>query len=101
MHKDLHGRLGIAQKAGLLVSGQDAVRQAVKNGTVVLILLAEDASPRTLKEFTLLAESKGIPWRQGGTRQEFGAALGKPDRAVIAMTDRGFAKSMLAKMPEI
>ena len=92
MHKDLHGSLGLAKRAGLLTSGQDAVRKLLSEGKVRLLLLAGDASERTRQEFSLLAADRGVPCHQLGCMQDFGHALGSPPRAVVAITDAGIAR---------
>jgi len=91
---NLHGKLGLARRAGLLVSGHDAVKQCVSSGKVCLIIMAADAATRTRREFATLAENMGIPWVQVGTKQELGNAIGTEDRSVIAITDKGFADSI-------
>ena len=93
----LHGTLGLAQRAGRLASGQDAVRLALTAGKVYLLLLAKDAAPRTKQSFVSQAEQLNIPWLEAGTMEEFGMAIGKPDRAVIAVLDQGFATSIFCK----
>lgn len=98
MHNDLRGALGLAQRAGLISSGQEVVREALVAHRAFLLLLASDASQRTRKQFMALAEQHRVPLREPGTMQDYGSALGKPDRAVVAVLDRGFAQSMLAKI---
>ncbi len=41
--------LGIAQKAGRVVSGEFSVEKAVKEGKACLVLVAKDASDNTKK----------------------------------------------------
>ena len=42
--------LGLAQKAGKLVSGDFAVKAALKAGTVQLLVVAQDTAPNSKKE---------------------------------------------------
>ena len=48
--------LGMATKAGKVVSGEFSVEKAVKEGKAWLVLVAEDASDNTKKSFTNMCE---------------------------------------------
>ena len=98
MHSGLFGSIGLAQRARQLCSGQDVVREALVARRAFLLLLAEDASDRTVRTLSAVADQANIDIRQIGTMHEYGAALGKPDRAAIAILDRGFAQSILEKI---
>ena len=103
MHLDsnVHGYLGLGQRASLICSGQDVVKQAILKGAVKLLLIAEDAAERTCKEFVLLAEAKGLIYLQVGFKSDYGAALGKPDRSIIGVLDQGYAKSLQKKIKQM
>ena len=95
MDKQL-GRLGLAKRAGRLAIGFDPALKAVKDGSAVLILLAEDLSEKTLKEWRFAAERYAVPEQtEPYTKEELGGALGAY-RAVglIAVCDEGFAAAM-------
>lgn len=84
-------RLGLAMRAGKLASGEEIVLKAIRSGEAKLVLLARDASDNTGKKFADKCKSYGVPLLVGFTRYELGAAVGKPERVVFAVTDRGFA----------
>lgn len=84
-------RLGLAMRAGKLASGEEIVLKAIRSGEAKLVLLAGDASDNTAKKFADKCKSYGVPLLVGYTRYELGAAVGKPERVVFAVTDRGFA----------
>ena len=44
--------LGLAARAGKVVSGEFAVEKSVKSGKTFLVLVAEDASANTKKNFS-------------------------------------------------
>ena len=88
--------LGLAQKAGKAVSGDFAVRGTLKSGAVELLVLAQDAAPNTKKEMYYLAEQAGVPVLELLNRAELGYAIGKAQRAAVAITDKNFA-GMLTK----
>jgi ribosomal protein L7Ae-like RNA K-turn-binding protein len=88
-------RLGLATRAGKLVSGEEVVLKAVRSGEAKLVILAGDASDNTVKKITDKCNSYKVPLLIGFTRYELGSAVGKPERVLFAVTDRGFA-DMLA-----
>lgn len=90
----MKGLLGLAQRAGKLTSGDDAVRRRLGKSRDQLLVIAQDASPRT-KEVIPVAENAGCQVIQFATKNELGAALGKPDRAVLLVEDRGFIERAL------
>ena len=89
--------LGLAQKAGKIVSGDFAVKSALKSGTVKLLVVAEDTAPNSKKELCYLAEQAGVPVVELLTRWELGGALGKGQRAAVAITDSNFASMLQGK----
>ena len=102
MRGALHGALGLAQRAGQLISGHDAVCQNLVAKRVFLLLIASDAGEHTKRELLQLAAAQGVPVREVLTKQEYGEALGKPARAVVAVMHKAFAEAMLRKIdPQI
>ena len=89
--------LGLAQKAGKIVSGDFAVKSALKSGTVKLLVVAEDTAPNSKKELCYLAEQAGVPVVELLTRWELGGDLGKGQRAAAAITDSNFASMLQGK----
>lgn len=96
--KDIYQFLGLAQKAGRLLSGADQLESGLKHKKGMLLLIAEDASERTAKEYRAAAEKSRIPWRAFGEKEKLGQALGKGVRTAVLVTDSGFANAVLAKL---
>ena len=92
--------LGLAAKAGRVVSGGFSAEEAVKSKKACLILIAEDTQTNTLKRFTDKCSHYNIPIRFYGTKETLGRAVGKESRACIALTDRGFAQGILKILNE-
>ena len=92
--------LGLAAKAGKLVTGGFSVEEAVKSRKAHLLILADDAQHNTVKKFTDKCRSHNVPLRFYGSREQLGGALGKESRACVAVTDRGFAQSLLKKLQD-
>ncbi|MDD2213122.1 MAG: ribosomal L7Ae/L30e/S12e/Gadd45 family protein [Oscillospiraceae bacterium] len=88
------GLLGLAYRAGQLLTGSDAVEKAIRKGQVCLVILAEDCSPNTLRQVLKLAATAGISGCCCGSKADYARfGHGKP-RAVLALTDPAFAKGI-------
>lgn len=92
--------LGLASKAGRLVSGEDVVRNAIRQKKVKLMIVSEDASDNTKKRFLNAAEFYKVPVVVWGQKEELGSSIGKSDRSVIGICDEGFEKSIRKLMPD-
>lgn len=84
-------RLGLAMRAGKLVTGEETVLKAIRGGEAKLVVLAQDASDNTGKKLADKCGSYKVPLVVGFTRYELGWAVGKPERVMFAVTDQGFA----------
>jgi|GEM_PF-244195 len=87
--------LGLATKAGKTVSGADAVAEAVARDCAYLVLVTEDASEGTAKKIAFFSRQAGVSFCRFSTRQQLGKFLGKEDRAVAAVLDKGFADRLI------
>ena len=86
--------LGLAQRARRLVSGNFQVLESLKNDEVKMLILTKDASERTVEEFEKISAEKKLPLVKILTKETLGQCLGKDFRAVAAILDEGFAKSI-------
>lgn len=90
--------LGIATKAGKVVSGETATETAIKNYEAWVVIIATDASDNTKKHFTDMCKYRDIPFFCYGTKEELGRAIGKDYRSNLALTDRGLSKAIIEKL---
>ncbi|MDO4556714.1 MAG: ribosomal L7Ae/L30e/S12e/Gadd45 family protein [Lachnospiraceae bacterium] len=90
--------LGLATKAGRVVSGEFMTEKAVKSGSAFLVIVSEEASDNTKKLFMNMSRFYKVPCYFFGTKEELGNAMGKEMRASLAITDPGFAKSIQKKL---
>ena len=88
----LGGLLGMCRRCGRLVTGFDAV--VALCGTSALLMLANDASPRTAKELLFRAARHPV-YRLPLSKDEIARAVGsqKPI-ACLATEDSGFAEAI-------
>ena len=89
------GLLGIAKKAGLLMSGEFSTEKAIKSGVAELVIVAGDASANTKKHFSDMCAYRNLPYVEFAMKTQLGSALGKEVRASMALTDEKIAKSFL------
>ncbi|MBO4635977.1 MAG: ribosomal L7Ae/L30e/S12e/Gadd45 family protein [Clostridiales bacterium] len=81
--------IGLAVRAGKIVSGFDQTVSEIRKGRVELLILSKDISRNTLGK---LLDIGDLPDAYSfSTAEELGRATGKRDRAIIGITDSGFA----------
>jgi len=86
--------IGLATKAGRIVSGEFMTEKEVKSGRAALAIVAIDASENTKKKFRNMCEFYEVPLRFYGDKEKLGHAIGKEFRASLAILDEGFAKGI-------
>ena len=88
--------LGLGLRAGNVVVGVAGVRAGLQRGTLVCVVLAEDAGPRTIEKVARLADAKAIPVLRGPVAAELGAGLGKPPVQAVGVSDPALARGLIA-----
>lgn len=90
------GLIGLANKAGKVISGgsmvSDALKSRVKPG---LVVVATDVSEVIGGKIISLADVHKVPHRTVVTKDEFGAILGKAPRSALAIKSGGFVAQLL------
>lgn len=83
--------LGLATRAGKIVTGTEAVEQTLRRKKAKMIIMAEDAREQTKSNIALRCEEMNIPCIIQGNRQQIGHWTGKDERIMAAVMDSGFA----------
>jgi ribosomal protein L7Ae-like RNA K-turn-binding protein len=96
----IYSMLGLAMKAGKVVSGEFATDKSVKSGKAWLVIVSEDASDNTKKMFSNMCEYYNVPIYYFGTMEEIGHSMGKAVRSSLAVTDEGFANSLIKHLKQ-
>jgi ribosomal protein L7Ae-like RNA K-turn-binding protein len=91
-HRRLLELLGLAARAGAIITGIDSVRRAAREDKVFRVILADDAAPGQQGKLTPLLDARKVPFHSQFTRFELGAALGRDSVSAVGITDRSFAK---------
>jgi len=86
--------LGLAQRAGVVISGTMACTAALKKGKGSLLVLAGDTEPKAAALYRQMAESKRIPFLTLFSQAALGNAIGKSRRALVVIADPNFARRL-------
>lgn len=92
--------LGIAMRGHNLVSGEMQTLDAVRKGSAMLVIIAEDASDNTGKLFHDKCSYYGVPLFRYGTKEELGRAIGKDFRSSLGVCDAGLADTIMRRLEE-
>ena len=92
--------VGMAMKAGRVVSGEFSTEKAVKEGKAFLVIVSEAASDNTKKKFRNMCTYYEVPMYIYGTKEELGHSMGKEFRSSLALTEECFAKSIEKRLVE-
>jgi len=96
MRDHILGYLGLANRAGKIISGgslvSDAIRGKVKPG---LVLVSEDISESIGRKIVELAGFNKIRSEHVLTKNDFGAILGKAPRSAVAVRQGGFVARLV------
>ena len=86
----IYSFIGLAMRAGKIVSGDDSTFLEMKRNKVKLVIVADDAY-------------RSIPLVYFSTKLQIGLAIGKSPRAVLGIKDENFAKKIieLIELPKI
>lgn len=90
----LFSMIGLAMKAGKIVSGEFMCEKSIKSGRAVLVIISEDASDNTGKKFSDMCTFYGVNFKFFGDSEQLGHAMGKQFRKVVCIEDSGFADSI-------
>lgn len=82
--------LGIAQRAGGLVSGYMSLRRACGRGRVVYMVVAENAVAARAEEYRAWCAEQGIPYITLFTKEELGRRIGKAARSAVGLLNPRF-----------
>ncbi len=95
INNKIFSMLGLATKSRNIVSGEFSTEKVIKEGKAFLVIVAEDASDNTKKMFRNSCEFYKVPYFVFATKVELGHCMGKEFRASLALTDAGFAKTII------
>lgn len=87
--------ISLAMKAGKVLSGEFMVDKGIKEGQVLLCIIAEDASDNTKKKFNNMCAYRSVELIEFADKELLGKTIGKRFRATLGVTDEGFKDGIL------
>lgn len=94
----VYSAIGMANKAGKLVTGTESCIRAIRAGAVILVVLSEEASENTRKKVHNVCTKKNVTCIEFGMSEMLGKMTGKANRIVIGVKDNNLGKLILSKM---
>lgn len=73
----------------------DAVSDEIKRKKIKLLIVAEDASKKTIDNIKFLADKMKVPIIVIGSIQDNSKAIGKDNRAIIGIKDKNIANGII------
>ena len=89
--------LGLAQRAGFIVTGEDNVEKSLQKQKLKIVFVASDASSNTIDKFVKKCYFYKVECNLDFDTQELAKALGKP-RKIVGLTDQGFYETLVKLM---
>jgi ribosomal protein L7Ae-like RNA K-turn-binding protein len=90
--------LGMAMRAGAVIPGTDRVREAARGGTLVLAIIARDASENSRGKLMPLLAVRGIAHVVRYERGELGAAVGRGPLSAVGVIEPTLAARLQAML---
>ena len=92
--KKVYSLLSLSMRAGKVKSGEFATMEAIRGKTAFLVIVSEDASDNTVKQFSDKCKYYNVPIAFFGDKESLGHAIGKGVRTSLAITDKGLSESL-------
>lgn len=97
-NKKVLSLLSLAAKAGRIKSGEYMTEESVKGYKARLVIVADDASDNTKKQFKNMCDYYNVPMIIIENKETLGHAIGKELRASVVVNDDGFANAILKQV---
>lgn len=98
-NEDILRLIGLCKKAGRLEVGEEPAGAACRARQAKLLLLAGDAAPNTFRRAAHFGEAGQVLWLElPCSKNELGGCVGRTSCAMAAVTDVGFAASIVKKL---
>lgn len=89
--------LSLCQRAGKMTTGETA-EGLIAKGEAYFVIIAGDASDNTKKKYKNKCENYDIPYLVVSDKAELSSCIGKYNRSVFAITDKGFAQGLMTEL---
>lgn len=86
--------LGLARKAGKIVTGEDTVLKLLRQNKLKIVFVASDASFRQIDKFDKKCYFFKTQFNNMFSSEEISKSIGKPMCKVLGVTDQGFLDAL-------
>lgn len=93
--------LGMAYRARKVINGYDSVMISITSNKAKIVLVASDASSKTIEAFSKKCHFYNVPMFVCFDTEELSKAIGKGLAKVLAISDQGFCKSLSKLLSEV
>ncbi len=101
MENKIKGMIGLAKKAGKIISGAEQCEKQIRTKKSELIIIANDISPTGKKAITDICSHYFVDYIICLSKSELGNIVGAAgERTVLSVSDKGFADAILKKFPK-
>ncbi|MBN1956602.1 MAG: DUF448 domain-containing protein [Desulfuromonadales bacterium] len=94
VEKKILNLIGMGRKSGAVISGTNAVLDALRKDPPPLVIMAPDISPSIGNKISQLAELKNVYWARMFSKQLLGQLVGKEERSAIAFNRGALADTL-------
>ena len=95
------GMIGLAKRAGKVLTGEFLCDKAIKSGQSRLIIIASDISDNGKKAVCDACNYYGVEYIEYGTAEQLGRITGGGKRVVVSVNDDNFKNAILSKIERI
>ena len=92
--------LGLAKRSGSIIEGYSKCNEQRNKKKIYLFIISNDASEASKKKFKNHCIDNNIKYIQNFSKEELGAAVGRPEIKIIAILDNNIAKKLVALYQE-
>ena len=93
--------IGMARKAGSVVSGSNSVLQELAKPSASFLVVATDAAAGTADKILNRAKGADVPFVKMFNKQILGSAVGRDERSHLVLTNKRFAKNLILEIDRL
>lgn len=95
INNKVYGLLGLTAKAGKLTFGTDSCLDMIEKHKLKLVIVAEDSSERTIKNFKDKCVQNNIDFYIFGKKDDLSKSIGKVNKTVVGIKDKNLAGAII------
>lgn len=92
--------LGLAKRSGNILEGYSKCNEERNRKKLHLFIISPDASDSSRRKFINHCNLNNIPYIEDFSKEELGAAVGRPEIKILAVLDANISKKLLALYEE-